>query len=141
MQDQRSPVDLSHDTSESRHWRLYPYPCPMEQYMNDKEVLLQNPALNLLSRFFASREESLSELKAGEPDDEAIRDYIGNVFGIMGGGSLNPSGWYEYKGGKHPCLEIQDKDFNTVKRLEGMELVNAFRLVFDILKGQQLSLF
>ena len=109
--------------------------------MNDKETLLQNPALNLLSRFFASREASLSELKSVAPDDEAIRAYIGNAFGIMGGGSLNPSGWYEYKGGKHPCLEIQDKDFNTVKRLQGQELVDAFRLVFDVPKGQQLSLF
>lgn len=109
--------------------------------MNDKEALLQNPALKLLSGFFTNRTASLCELKESAPDDETIRAYISNAFGIMGGGSLNPSGWYEYKGGKHPHLEIQDKDFNTIKRLQGQELVDAFRLVFDVPKGQQLSLF
>ena len=109
--------------------------------MNATEDFLQNPILQLLQRFFVNRQDGLQQLKDSQPGDELIRDYIAGVFGIWGGGSMQPSGWYEYSGGKHPRLEIQDKEFNTVQRLEGAALVQAFRMVYDLPKGQQLSLF
>ncbi|HTN46360.1 MAG TPA: hypothetical protein VL098_08445 [Flavipsychrobacter sp.] len=109
--------------------------------MTTTEDLLQNPILQKLHSFFENRQDSLQQLKRSDPSDEMIRDYIADVFGIWGGGSMQPSGWYEYAGGKHPHLEIQDRHFNLVKRLEGKELINAFRLVYELPKGQQLSLF
>lgn len=109
--------------------------------MNATEDLLQNPILQLLQRFFENRQEAVEQLKSSQPSDELIRDYIADTFGIWGGGSMQPSGWYEYAGGKNPRLEIQDREFNLIKRLEGKELVQAFRLVYDLPKGEQLSLF
>ena len=105
-----------------------------------KQEAAQSPILKQLFRMFLIRQDAIYKMKDENPSDELLLDFIDNAFGIYGGGSLNPEGWYEYAGGKKPRLEIQDRQFNTTHKLEGQQLVKAFRQVFR-LHGNQLSLF
>ncbi len=106
----------------------------------EKEVA-QSPMLHLLFRSFSNRQDIIYRMKEERPEDGVLLDFISNSFGIHGGGSLNPSGWYEYKGGQNPLLEIQDRQFKVIHKLEGKQLVSAFRSVFKIPAGNQLELF
>ncbi len=108
---------------------------------NADQELLKNPVLKQLHHYFSNRQTAIEALKEQQPNDELIREFIGNAFGIYGGGSLNPEGWYEYSGGKNPRLEIQDRNFTLTHKLEGQQLIAAFRLVFKIPAGNQLNLF
>ena len=105
-----------------------------------EQEVQQNPILHLLYRYFRNRQETIYQMKEANPSDAMLLDFISNAFGISGGGSLTPEGWYEYAGGKHPRIEIQDSQFKTTHKLEGKHLVSAFRQVYCI-HGDQLSLF
>jgi len=105
-----------------------------------EDEVKKSPILHLLYSYFSSRQDAIYQMKDEQPSDEILLEFISNAFGILGGGSLNPEGWYEYAGGKHPRLEIQDRQFKTTHKLEGKQLVGAFRQVFR-LHGDQLSLF
>lgn len=98
------------------------------------------PILQLLHRYFINRQDKIFVMKAEMQSDEIIRDFISNAFGIYGGGSME-NGWYEYAGGTNPRLELQDKQFNLIDRIEGQKLVSAFRSLYHIPKDGQLCLF
>jgi len=118
----------------------------MTEYKNEgaiidlEQVFESNPAIYELRSYFRNRQEAISQLRELHPDDDAIRDFISNAFGIWGGHSRE-DGWSEHKGGKHPHLLVTDKDHILTHKLEGQKLVDAFRLVFNIPAGGQLKLF
>lgn len=99
-----------------------------------------SPIMGLLHRYFTSRQDAIFQLKAQQQGDDVLLDFISNAFGIWGGGSLE-NGWYEYAGGAKPHLELQDKAFNPVARIEGQQLIRAFRSLYRIPSDGQLSLF
>ena len=92
--------------------------------------------------FFKNKKELLLNLADSSADDETIRAFISDVFGIYGGGSMDdPKGWYEYSGGKDPRLTFQNSDFVITEELKGRRLLEAFRTIYKIRRGGQLSLF
>ena len=92
--------------------------------------------------FFKNKKDMVIKLADGSADDETIRAFIADVFGIYGGGSMDdPKGWYEYSGGKDPRLTFQDPDFLVTEELKGKRLIDVFRNLYKIPSGGQLRLF
>lgn len=98
-----------------------------------------SPILHQLHCSFRNRQDAIWQMKEAKPSDETLLAFISNAFGIWGGGG-RPEGWYEYKGGKNPHLLIQNRQFEITHKLEGKQLVNAFRQIYRV-QGDQLSLF
>lgn len=119
--------------------RAEQYFLQIEQDMPDR------PIFRRLHHFFRNKKDMVIQLVDTGAEDETIRAFIANTFGIMGGGCLNdreqPASWYEFSGGKSPHLIIQDKHFVTIDELQGQQLVNAFRSLYRIPLGGQLFLF
>lgn len=98
------------------------------------------PMLKLLHRYFTSGQAVIFRMKSETCTNEALHEFISDAFGIWGGGSLE-NGWYEYTGGSKPRLLLQDKEHITIAKLEGQQLVAAFRALYRIPENGQMYLF
>lgn len=105
-----------------------------------QKVSGESPVLQNLSSVFKHYQEKILQMQKEMPPDEILVAFIGNVFGIFGGGSME-DGWFEYAGGSNPRIVIKNKDFVILQKLEGQQLVVAFRNIFNIPANGQLNLF
>lgn len=109
-------------------------------FQKAEELAGANPIMMKLCSFFRRHGEEITTMQQTMASDETLREFISNVFGIWGGGSLE-EGWYEYAGGSKPRLEIQDRNFKSLQKMEGQQIVSAFRHLFNIPANGQLNLF